>query len=260
MVEKKLIIIILNCIIIFLAGSFCAFGQENELDLKGKRITIKVIKQPLSVVFKYLIENYDVPIGFEKSTLDRQHNDYVFETNLLYEVDQRSISKDSPISSQNEPALGGNRHWFTVNVENGKLEDVLNIIVRQLENYKWEINDNVVNIFPVQGRDQRYEKLLELNINKFTLENPLFIFSIRDEIIVLPEVIKFLDENELHFTIFRSRGINNRHRQLDIGLNFSNLSFRELLNKITKVKRGGWILQENHRYGSKGNEYIEIDI
>ena len=65
--SKKLVIIILYCTTIFLIGTFSAFGQEKETDLKDKQITIKMDKQPLGLVFRYLMENYDVPIGFEQS-------------------------------------------------------------------------------------------------------------------------------------------------------------------------------------------------
>ena len=79
----KRIIVILNCLIILLASTFFAFGQEKAVGLKDKRITLQLEKQPLGVVFRYLTNIYDVPVGFEESILDRNHNDYFFETNLV---------------------------------------------------------------------------------------------------------------------------------------------------------------------------------
>lgn len=262
MIREKLTIVILNCTIIFLAGAFCAFGHGQETELKGKKITIHMDKQPLRVIFKHLIENYDVAIGFEQSTLDREHNDYDFETNVLPMIDRRAVSRDGNIQvAETEPISEIKQHWITVNVKNGRLEKVLNIIIEQMENYKWEINDGVVNIFPIQGRDKRYEKLLELNVKSFTLKKPIYVGSIRNNILALAEVINFLDENKLYSTAARSNGLlENLDRRLDVEMNFSNLTFRELLNKITKIKRGGWILQENAVYGSKEREYIEVDI
>jgi hypothetical protein len=48
-------------------------------------------------------------------------------------------------------------------------------------------------------------------------------------------------------------------RTIDAEMNFSNLTLRELLNKITKMKKGGgqlrWI-----RTRDSGRELIDIDI
>ena len=266
--NKKLGIVILNCLIIFLAGTIYAFGQENGLNLKDKRITIKMDKQPLGKVFEHLIVNYDVPIGFEESVLDRNHNDYEFETNLPYQNKKNVISADGSIqiSITTEREFIVKQNWFSIDVENGSLKDVLNIIVGQMKNYKWEINDGVVNIFPSLGRDEKFEKLLELKINNFNLEladrplpNGKPIFLIRTKIFELPEITKFLEENNLRFGRYRE-SVDNLRRKLKNEVNFSNLTFRQLLNKTTKIKRGGWILKENDLYGSKEKEYIEINI
>jgi hypothetical protein len=247
--RKKLAIVILNCAIIF-AGAFYAFGQEKVSELKDKRVTIKMDNKSLGEILYHLIVNYDIAIGLEESTLDSEHTDYLFKTNLPY-VNKQSNIRDGVIPIKN--------HWFTINAENQRLEDVLNVIVKQMNNYKWEINDDVVNIFPVKGRDERYEKLLELNIKNFILEKPVRIFSIRTKILALPEITKFLDENKI-FSSANRGFLENLSRKLDVEINLSNLTFRELLNRITKIKRGGWILRKNYLFGSKEKEYIEIDI
>jgi hypothetical protein len=38
---------------------------------------------------------------------------------------------------------------------------------------------------------------------------------------------------------------------------FSNLTFRELLNKIAKTKKGGWILRKKKHWGK---EIVDIQI
>jgi hypothetical protein len=48
-------------------------------------------------------------------------------------------------------------------------------------------------------------------------------------------------------------------RVIDEGMDFSDLTFRDLLNRITKVKRGGWRLRwKGISYA--GDENIDIDI
>jgi hypothetical protein len=236
--------------------------------LKDKRITIKMEKQPLGKVFRHLIVNYDVPIGFEESILDRDHNDYEFETNLPYpgEKTYESLNGSTRITIQKERGFIVEKHWFTVNAEDEKLEDVLNSIVGQMNNYKWEINDGVVNIFPIKGRDERYKRLLDVNIKNYNLEienhnskTGMAIFEIRNRIFELPEVIEFLNENKFYYSDYRE-SIDNHDRKLFVEVNFSNLTFKELLNKITKIKRGGWILKTNDLFGTKEKEYIEMRI
>lgn len=260
--RKKITIAILGCIIIFVAGTFYTFGQNQVRELKDKKVTIKMEKQPLWVIFKHLIENYDVAIGFEQSTLDTDHNDYYFETNLPKKIDNRDINRDGKIIITEKLLVPPEvkRHWFTVNFENGRLEDILNQIVGQMGNYKWEINDDVVNIFPIRGRDERYQKLLELNIKNFTIQKPISIGSIKNDVLGLPEVVKFLNENEIYSTEYRAGSFENLDRFLNLEFKSSDLTLRELLNKITKLKKGGWILQRNPVYGSKEKEYIDIDI
>jgi hypothetical protein len=269
MMKKKLVILILNWTIIFTAGAFCISGQEKEPDLKDKRIAIKMENQPLGKVFEHLIVNYDIAIGFEESALDREHNDYEFETNLPYNNDKKIVSSDGnmKISVVKQRVFPVKQHWFTVNAENKRLEDVLNVIVGQMQNYKWEINDEVVNIFPVRGRDKKYEELLALNIQSFNLEIENYnskkgkpIFLIRTKIFKLPEIQKFLGENRIFYNKGYRESLDNLDRRIPDILNFSNLSLRDLLNKITKIKRGGWILKKSDMYNSKDEESVEINI
>ncbi len=258
---KKLKIIICCSIIIFLSGSFEVFGQENEVKLKDKRISIQMDKQPLGKVFQYLILKYDIPIGFEESTFDRDHQDYLFETNLPFAGKPKS---DIP-KAEYHAVITSNRiftvkeNWITVNVVDGTLEEVFNSIVGQMKNYQWEINDGVVNIFPNMGRDERYEKLLNLKIKNYYLEKGAPIGLIRTAIFELPEVVKFLNENNIKFKFVRANPYFIGRVPM-IEFNYSNLTFRELLNKITKAKKGGWLLKENDLFGSKEDEYIELEI
>lgn len=268
MMKKDVAVSILWWTMIFFAGVLFTFGQEKETDLRDKRITIKVDKQPLGKVFELLIVNYDIPIGFEESTFDRDHNDFEFETNLP-DRNKKVFSdagNDIDVSIVRERVFPVKNHWFTINLEDSKLEGVLNAIVGQMKNYKWEINDDVVNIFPIRGRDEKFADLLALNIQNFDLGigkprpkgNPIFL--IRNRIFELPEVVKFLDDKKiLHSKLYRE-SLDNLERKIPDVLNFSNLKFRDLLNKITKIKRGGWILKKRDMHSSKAEESIEINI
>lgn len=263
--KRKIIITFLNLTLIFLAGTFYAFGQKNEVDLKDKKITIKFEKQPLGIVFRYLMKNYDIPIGFEWSLLDKDHNDYNFDTNLL------PTAETTVTSSDNKPEIGlqsyivfkADNYPITVNFDNAKLEDVLNEIVRQMNFYKWEINNDVVNIFPTQGRHEKFAELLDTKISQFTFEKGKTVRDITANIKELPEFIKYTENNNLFFRGVRSGPIllidPQYGRTIDGEMNFSNLTLRELLNKVTKIKKGGWQLQWLQTL-DKGIELIDIDI
>lgn len=244
--DKKIILLALFICLCFSS----AIGQETPTDLKDKRITVKAKDKPLSAVFYHLMAVYDVPIGMEGSTLDKGTSDFMFNPNLPY-VGQEFSRRDWQYKVDN--------NLLTIEFENARLETVLDEIVRQMKNYKWEINDEVVNIVPTKGRDARYEKLLAIKIGNFSFQKDFLVAQIRNDILDLPEVKKFLSENKLHSTKLRPY-TGNVGRRLPIEMKFSDLTFRELLNKIAKIKKGGWLLRDNYLYGSEEKEYIEIDI
>lgn len=260
--NRKFMILVVYSTIFLTIGTICAVGQKIESgSLKEKNITLTMNREPLGKVFRELMIKYDIAIGFEESTFDREHNDYEFETILPDKSQQKIVSTNGEmrISITTERSFSVKQHWITVSVENKKLENVLDIIVGQMENYKWEINDDVVNILPIRGRDINYEGLMKVSIKDFHLERDATFGLIRNEIFSLPEINKFLDEHKIFYSSLRPdpEYIN---RRLPIELNFSGLSFRDLLNKITKVKRGGWILKQNKLLNTNGKEYIEISI
>jgi hypothetical protein len=241
--------------------------QEKQVDLKDTRITIKMENQPLGLVFKYLMETYDIPIGFEESILDRGIPDYFFYANLPGKPENRMQNADGSVkftTTYRGRVFKAERHPITVNAENERLEEVFNQIVNQMENYKWEINDGVVNIFPIKGRDERFEKLLGINIQRFTFEKGKTIEDITTSIQSLREFLRFMGKNKLVFTgLYTGKDFVLKAqygRTINTGMDFSNLTFRELLNKITKIKRGSWILKWKWSSNTTGEEYIDIDI
>jgi hypothetical protein len=253
--------IALNVGVILLAGTFECYGQRIANELKDKRITIKMDHQPLGKVFRTLIVKYNIAIGFEESTLDKDHNDYEFEVNLPYTAKSRSTAPNSGlrVSVRTELLFDVKQNWISVNLENAKLEDVFDVIVRQMKNYKWTLNGNVVNIFPTRGRDKRYEELLNLHVKDFSFKKDDPVGLIRTDILSLPEIKNFLNERNINVSLLRPDP-ENLMRPMPSDAKFSDLTFRDLLNEITNVKRGGWILKSNKIFRPNGKEFIEIEI
>jgi hypothetical protein len=249
-------------IVILLAVNTCLFSQKNAVGLKDKRITVNMENKPLGYIFHRLVVNYDVPIGFERSETDRGNSDFDFTTIVpSSEKVFKNRDKNATITVKILPVFKAKKHFFTIKAVDKSLEDVLNIIVQQMEGYRWEINNDVVNIFPIVGRDRNYEKLLKMKIAKFNLGEREITGLIRNKLFALPEFSDFLNENNLNVdTTSSTADPDNLFRFVPNGISFSNITFKELLNKITKIKRGGWILKQHNFAGKKDEEYIDIDI
>jgi hypothetical protein len=244
-------------IAILALSSFNVFAQERQVKLKDKRITINMTQKPLFTVFTRLIEKYDIAIGFEESILDRDHRHYEFQTNVAidkYKVEYQSDKEFSP------PVPEFSQHLLTVNFKDAKLESVMDSIVRQMENYDWEISNEVINIFPIRGRDSRLKKLLDVRVRSFGVGIGAEVGSIQAQLMLfLPEFKIFLKENNLDFNAARNGSAFN-DRIIPDGMGFNDLSFKELLNVITKSKRGGWILQIKTQKDNPDKEFVEILI
>jgi len=248
---------LIGCALILALSSVTVFGQESRGALKDQRITIQMSQKPLYTVFWRLIQKYDVAIGFEESALDRDHRHYYFETNTaLEELKKESVSDKEFLP----PVTAFKEHLITVDFKDARLEDVMNGIVKQLENYDWEINDEVVNIFPTRGRDERLKKLLDQRIRAFGVGKGASLSSIQAQLMLfLPEFKEFLAENKLEGSTERPFS-SFEERILPGGMGFSDMTFRQLLNAITKAKRGGWMLQIKNYSDQPGKEFVEIII
>ena len=185
-----------------------------------------------------MIYDYDIVIGFEQSLLDRDHDDYFFQTNVPYDE-----SKDPPRfgkpASKSGPGPDIKNNLITVEFRDAPLEVVLNDIVKQMKNYDWEIRDDVVNIFPIRGRDPKLVEALALKVHDFQAAQGIEVFAINGLLLSIPEFKDYLAKNDIHgqssfpFPWFRRRPLPQEMR-------FSNLTLRQLLNEIAKAKGGGW--------------------
>ncbi len=252
------------CFIGFLVGARPAPGQTNEVRPEERTITIEMTNQPLGSVFGYLMETYDVQIGFEQSNLDIENYDYRFQTNLPFKGRSYiELDEGVTLDIEVEEEFVAKNHFFTVKVQNGPLKAAMNQIVRQMENYRWEVNEGVINFVPSCGRDEILEELLETRIEKFRLPSGGTVDDITKVIKGLGEFSMWMKRNNLYFNPTRTGSSilleAQYRRKLESSLNFCDLSFRELLNRITKSKKGGWILKRRVKTRD-GKEQIYLDI
>ena len=234
-----------------------AVGQNDTEQLLEKRVSISFEKESLGKILGHLIENYGISFGLEESSLDMDHNDYDYEPNLINSVDwgKGAIGQSTYSVHSVQPVFEVERHTITVKVENVTLKNVIQLIVNQMANYKWELDNGVVNIFPSQGRDPRFERLLSLKIKNFSLIKPnLAVGMVYSRVTALPEFKQFLKENNMGLDNIRPGLVDHLFRKLPHNLQFENLTLRELLNKITAVKKGGWILRQSKTQLQQNND------
>lgn len=219
----------------FISGS-SAFGKTRgeEGKIRDKLVTIECNRQPLHVALDRLMNVYDVPIGFVQSPKDYSHMDYYFGTEIRYVRSLEEVRKDNA----GEPYVTG--HFISVSYRNARLETVLDNIVGQMQNYRWYIENGVVVIMPSDDVDPRIEELLDIKVGsfKYTADTP--IYNLRQTLVTLPEISAWLNKNKLMFE--PGTWVAFTRRKLPDEMNFANVTFRELLNMITKIKRGGWLI------------------
>lgn len=239
-------------------------AQVGASDLKKQKISIKADKMPLAKVFQKLIYEIGIPIGFEMSLLDSQTRDFDFETNLPAYMVRNSQSPSGekgllPYEVHWEKDFTAESHFITLDFENAPIDKIFDSIVEQMSNYKWKIANDVVNIYPKDGRDPRFVDLMELKVKEFLLVSKAPLIIIQTVIYDLPEFEKFLAERNLGVTGVRYDA-QNLKRIVPQGMRLSDIKLKEILNDLAKMKGGGWILRTKTQRSKDGKEIIEIDI
>jgi hypothetical protein len=239
-------------------------AQTMSNSIRDRKLSIKADNEPLAKVFHQLIYELGIPIGFEESNLDEGHRDFYFETNPPEHMSRNggqrypangSLSYDVHL----ERVFPKNGHLITLNFENASIDKVFDSIVRQMSNYKWEIADDIINIYPKDGRDPRLIELLNTVVHEFILGETATLIMIQPDIYDLPEFTKFLSERNLGVTGVRSNAQDLKSR-IPQGIKLSNVKLKQVLNRLAKIKAGGWILKVEKRMSEEGKEIIELDI
>ncbi|MBS1794364.1 MAG: hypothetical protein JSS81_10950 [Acidobacteria bacterium] len=231
-----------------------AFGQQTEPALRDRPITLHRENASLALIMVDLIEDFDVPVGFEESSLDHDHDDYFFDVNLPCWEDCFDENGRLRVKTPKDTVVKVKNHLLTIDADNEPLARVLDRIVAQMGYYRWEIVDDVVNIIPSEGRDKRFEALLDLRIPHFKnvdyqKRESKHMDNVRWGLALLPEVVDFFKENNIRFS---TEERFTQRRELSVPIEYRDLTLRQLLNRYTKLKRGGWAVKINHK---KMNEW-----
>jgi hypothetical protein len=187
--------------------------------------------------------------------LDQTIEIHIRNGTFLQALSTLAVTNRIPIGL--EPCLGYRDEYdLNIDVSAASLKDILNQIVQQRPDYRWEARDGVIDILPVKSKDELVNRLLDTRIQRFAPKRAFNQFDIRDAIIALPEVQSFLNANMIAASrdgyFYRS---DPHPSQLD--LSSSELELRQVLNKVVRDSQYKmWIVS---RSGAK-LEYLDIGL
>ena len=196
-------------ILIILACQHTMICQKSE-DLLNRKIELDDSNITMLFVLGKLAYKYRVPIGFERTT------DY-------YEKLRGQMDFEN-----------GEVKWKNNNfhIKSGTLEEILNSIIAQEPQYKWELRDGVINVFPIKARDSFLKAFLETKIIDFYPEKGISKFKVRDAIIDLPNVKTLLKKENVEILKRDYLESNYLYPDDEIEISISNSDVRGILNKI----------------------------
>lgn len=207
----------------------------------------RIISVTLATAIIGLVVISEISASGQRATatlLDRRITLHVKQGTFLYALSTLCVDYKIPIGF--EPGLGHKAQYhLNINLENARLEDVLNEIVGQETGYRWELRDGVINIMPITSRDDFVEKLLNTEVRRFDQPKKLGKFQIRDAIVELPEVVALLRRNGItasHYGYFYSPSNVNESTDLSI----SGTDVRGILNRVIReTEHNMWIVSRS---------------
>jgi hypothetical protein len=132
-------------------------------------------------------------------------------------------------------------------IKHGTLADALKSIVEQNPVYTWKLNDNVVNVFPIEAnRDPLLRDVLEVKLEKFSIPQGTSRFTLRQTLSTTPEIRALLAQHEVvpEIQTFMSRDFLPLGRQYR--LQAFHVTVARLLNQVIRDSQTKyWIVLRN---------------
>src|ERR1051325_11656606 len=124
---------------------------------------------------------------------------------------------------------------YRIDFKRGTLANLLTQFTAQHEEYSWEINDGVVNIFPKDNyRDVLSREMLETNVGSFSVKEKTSCSALAKSLVNTPEIKQVLEGSG---ATYRERGFTGTYSP-QVGQTFtlevSNATLKAILNKVIK--------------------------
>ena len=174
---------------------------------------------------------------------------------LLKLSNEKGIPIGLEVSSEDDLSQTRTIH---VQIKQGTLVDVLNSIVEQNPLYTWRIQDDVVNVIPLEAnRDQLLRSVLEKRLEKFSIARGTSRFTLRQTLSKTREIRAILDQGGVvpNNQTFMSRDGSPLGRQY--GLEATNISVSELLNRVIRESQTKyWIVMRD----GQNKQYFVLNL
>jgi hypothetical protein len=202
----------------------CFAQVKREELLRSPLKNVQMQADNIGLLLSRLSKEYDLPIGFEVA-LD----------------DDLSITKS-----------------LMIGMKDGTVKELLDSIVNQNPTYKWEMRDDVINVFPQdRSRDILLKDILETRLEKISLDKQTTRFMLRQILCENAAVMKILNMNDVKPAneTFTSRDFGKVGR--DFSFSASDVSIATVLNRVIRNSSTKyWIIM---RFGDK-KQYLVLNL
>ncbi len=209
-----------------------------DTEIKNLRVTMPDEPAPLGRVLYRLAFQTGIPIGLEVADFDDweafEYDPYLV---ILRSGDRAGwqVMGETP-GWRIEPIRS-----FSLNTNHSRFEDVLDDLVAQMQSYRWEIRDGVVNIFPKRRKSKLIKEFLETEIRNFKFPKGKSIKRLMDSMYELTELERFSIAPAIGGTLGEDKFT------LSEDVEFSNITVKELLNRLSRINMCGWVVSSLER-------------
>jgi hypothetical protein len=214
----------------FVSAQETVVKNENRELMQFENVEIK--GQGVSGLLSRISFGYEVPIGFEVA------------------------------SNEDELMM----HSF--DFKKGTLSDLLTQFVKEHNQYTWEINDGVVNVFPKDGyRDPQLKELSEIEVGTFSIKKGTSCYDVGKSLANAPEIKEFLEYHEMVYRGQERGGFYIMQLGRDFTLDVSNTKLKAILNKVVKespiakfwlVRRNGYDQSISINFSARQEDAIKL--
>lgn len=146
------------------------------------------------------------------------------------------------------------RYEINLDLPETTLKDFLAAVTAKDPRYAWKLEEGVIHVWPVSGRDTLLATLLEVKVSHFAISDNASRYQVYNDVMNLPEIKNKLIVAGVEPMIFLSSGSMTKLGE-GILFNDASLTLRQLLDKILlKTDMNKWVIS---RWG-KNSEYITL--